>query len=56
MEGLAGSSTFDDFSAACMVAIPSAVTPMPVDIGGGNGGMPGMPGMPGMMDMSGHMP
>jgi hypothetical protein len=42
MEGLAGSGTFDDFSAACMIAISAAVAPMPVDTGGGIGGMPGM--------------
>lgn len=46
MEGLRGSGTFDDFSAACMVAIPAAAPPIPVEPGGGIGGMPGMPGHP----------
>ncbi len=46
MEGIKGSGTFADFSAACMVAIPAAVRPIPVEPDGGNGGMPGMPGHP----------
>ena len=46
IEGLAGSGTFDDFSAACMMAIPAAAPPMPVEPDGGIGGMPGMPGHP----------
>ena len=43
MEGLAGSGTFDDFSAACMTSIYSA--PIPVEPNGGNGGMAAMPDM-----------
>jgi hypothetical protein len=46
MEGIAGSGTFDDFSAACMMAILAVAPPMPVDSGGGIGGMPGMTGHP----------
>ena len=42
MEGIKGSATFADFSAACMVAIPA---PQPVGVG--VGGMPDMTGMPG---------
>ncbi len=44
MEGIKGSGTFADFSAACMLAIPA---PPPVGVGAGTGGMPDMTGMPG---------
>lgn len=44
MEGIKGSGTFADFSAACMLAVPA---PQPVGVGVGTGGMPDMTGMPG---------